>query len=165
MGVLGGAIGAGISAIGSIFGGHAAAKAMQNVKSNLNTQKAENLNWYNRRYNEDATQRADAQAMIARTEEMIRNRNRQAEGAMADTGGSEESAAATKAANAQAHADATAQIAVSGAQRKDAIESQYQTKNEALQAELNDLERQKANNIAQATKGVVETGANIANML
>lgn len=165
MGILGGAIGAGLGAVGSIFGGIAASKAMKNVKNNLNAQRSANQDWYNRRYNEDATQRADAQAIITRTEQAIKDRNRQAAGAQAVMGGTEESVAATKAANAQALADATAQIAVAGDRRKDAIESQYQAKDEALQSELNDMERQKAANVTQAIQGVAQAGANIAGIL
>lgn len=165
MGLLGGAIGAGLGAVGSIFGGIAASKAMKNVKNNLNAQRSANQDWYNRRYNEDATQRADAQAIITRTEQAIKDRNRQAAGAQAVMGGTEESVAATKAANSQALADATAQIAAAGDRRKDAIESQYHSKDEALQSELNDMERQKAANVSKAIQGVSQTGANIAGIL
>ena len=150
---------------GSIFGGISASKAMKKVKGNLENQKRENQAWYDRRYNEDATQRADAQAILSRTEESIRNRNRQAAGAQAVMGGTEESVAATKAANAQAMADATSQIAVAADARKDAIEAQYQAKDDALQHELNDMERQKAGQTAQAIQGVVQTGSNIASIL
>lgn len=60
MGLLGGAIGAGLSAVGSIFGNISASKAMKKVKNNLNEQRKRNQDWYDRRYNEDATQRTDA---------------------------------------------------------------------------------------------------------
>ena len=150
---------------GSIFGGISASKAMKKVKGNLENQKRENQAWYDRRYNEDATQRADAQAILSRTEESIRNRNRQAAGAQAVMGGTEESVAATKAANAQAMADATSQIAVAADARKDAIEAQYQAKDDALQHELNDMERQKAGQTAQAIQGVAQAGSNIASIL
>lgn len=165
MGLLGGAIGAGLGAVGSIFGGIAASKAMKNIKNNLNAQRSANKDWYDRRYNEDATQRADAQAIITRTEQAIRDRNRQAAGTQAVMGGTEESTAATKAANNQALAEATATIAVNGDRRKDAIEQQYQAKDEAIQSQLNDLERQKAGNVAQAIQGVAQAGANIAGIL
>lgn len=165
MGLLGGAIGAGLGAVGSIFGGIAASKAMKNVKNNLNAQRSANQDWYDRRYNEDATQRADAQAIITRTEQAIRDRNRQAAGTQAVMGGTEESIAATKAANNQAIAEATSTIAVNADRRKDAIEAQYQAKDEAIQSQLNDLERQKAGNVAQAIQGVAQTGANIAGIL
>lgn len=165
MGLLGGAIGAGLGAVGSIFGGIAASKAIKNVKNNINQQRAANKDWYDRRYNEDATQRADAQAIITRTEQAIRERNRQAAGTQAVMGGTEESTAATKAANNQALADATSTIAVNADRRKDAIEAQYQAKDEALQSQLNDLERQKAENVAQAIQGVAQAGSNIAGIL
>ena len=163
--MIGSLIGAGLGAVGSIFGGIAASKAMKNVKNNLNAQRSANRDWYKRRYNEDATQKADAQAIITKTAEAIKARNKSAAGTQAVMGGTEESVAATKAANSQALADAAAQIAVAGERRKDAIEAQYQAKDDALQSELNDMERQKAGNVAQAIQGVTQTGANIAGIL
>ena len=165
MGALGGAIGAGLGAVGGIFGGIAASKAMKNVKSNLEAQRSANRDWYDRRYNEDATQRADAVAAVNRVEESIRERNRQAAGMLAVTGGTEESVAATKAANNQALAETMSNIAVNGERRKDAVEAQFQAKDDAIQAELNDMERQKAGNVAKAIQGVAQTGANIAGIL
>lgn len=90
--VLGGALGIG----GSIFGGISASKAMKKVKKNLETQQSENQDWYDRRYNEDATQRADAQRILTMINESIRQRNQQAAGAQAVMGGTEESVAAAK---------------------------------------------------------------------
>lgn len=165
MGLLGGAIGAGLGAVGSIFGGISASKAMKKVKNNLNEQRKRNQDWYDRRYNEDATQRADAQAILTRTEETIRARNKQAAGTQAVMGGTEESVAAAKAANNQALADATATIAVNADKRKDAIEQQYQARDAEIQEQLNDLEQKKAQNTAQAIQGVAEAGSNIAGIL
>ena len=165
MGFLGGAIGAGLGAVGSIFGGIAASKAMKNVKNNINAQRSANRDWYDRRYNEDATQRAEAVAAVNLVEQGIRERNRQAAGTQAVMGGTEESTAATKAANSHALAETMSSIAVNGERRKDAIEAQYQAKDDALQSELNDMERQKAGNVGQAVQGVVQTGVNIAGIL
>lgn len=165
MGFLGGAIGAGLGAVGSIFGGIAASKAMKNVKNNINAQRSANRDWYDRRYNEDATQRAEAMAAVNRVEQQIRERNRQAAGTQAVMGGTEESVAATKGANSHALAETMSSIAVNGERRKDAIEAQYQAKDDALQSELNDMERQKAGNVGQAVQGVVQTGVNIAGIL
>ncbi len=165
MGLLGGAIGAGLGAVGSIFGGISASKAMKKIKNNLNEQRKRNQDWYDRRYNEDATQRADAQAILTRTEETIRARNKQAAGTQAVMGGTEETVAAAKAANNQALADATATIAVNADKRKDAIEQQYQARDAEIQEQLNDLEQKKAQNTAQAIQGVAEAGSNIAGIL
>lgn len=75
MGLFGSIAGGALGAAASIFGGISASKAMRRVKEQLQAQKQANQNWYDRRYNEDATQRADAQRILAQTEESIKNRN------------------------------------------------------------------------------------------
>ena len=165
MGILGGAIGLGIGAVGSILGGIAGSRASKKVNENLQEQRRRNQDWYDRNYNEDATQRADAQAILSRTEEAIKARNRAAAGAAAVTGGTEESVAATKAANAQAMADATAQIAVNGERRKDAVDQRYQAKEDAIQSEMRDAERQKADEIGKATGQMMPAGMAIGGLL
>lgn len=162
MGLLGGAIGAGLSAVGSIFGNISASKAMKKVKNNLNEQRKRNQDWYDRRYNEDATQRADAQAILTKTEEAIKSRNRAAAGTAAVMGGTEESVAATKAANAQAQAEATSNIAVNAERRKDAIEQQYQQRDAQIEEALNNLEINKAQAVSQAAQVVASAAGNIA---
>lgn len=162
MGLIGSIAGGALGAAGSIFGGISASKAMKRVKKNLQAQKEANQNWYDRRYNEDATQRADAQRILTQTEESIRNRNRQAAGAQAVMGGTDESTAAAKAANAQALADATSQIAVNAENRKDQIEQTYQQRDSQINEALNNLEINKAQAISQAVQGVAKAGAGIA---
>ena len=151
-----------MSAVGSIFGGISASKAMKKVKKNLQAQQQANKDWYNRRYYEDATQRADAQRILTKTEESIRNRNRQAAGAQAVMGGTEESVAAAKMANNEALADATSQIAVNAEARKDQIEQTYQQRDAQINDALNNLEQQKAQAISSAVQGVAQAGAGIA---
>lgn len=162
MGLIGSIAGGALGAAGSIFGGISASKAMRRVKKNLQAQKEANQNWYDRRYNEDATQRADAQRILTQTEESIRNRNRQATGSQAVMGGTDESTAAAKAANAQALADATSQIAVNAENRKDQIEQTYQQRDSQINEALNNLEMNKAQAISQAVQGVAKAGAGIA---
>lgn len=162
MGLIGSIAGGALGAAGSIFGGISASKAMKRVKKNLQAQKEANQNWYDRRYNEDATQRADAQRILTQTEESIRNRNRQAAGTQAVMGGTDESTAAAKAANAQALADATSQIAVNAENRKDQIEQTYQQRDSQINEALNNLEINKAQAISQAVQGVAKAGAGIA---
>lgn len=154
--------GGALGAAASIFGGISASKAMRRVKEQLQAQKQANQNWYDRRYNEDATQRADAQRILAQTEESIRNRNRQAAGAQAVMGGTDESTAAAKAANAQALADATSQIAAGADNRKDQIEQTYQQRDSQINGALNNMEINKAQAISQAVQGVAKAGAGIA---
>lgn len=164
MGILGSAIGGALGIGGAIFGGISASKAMKKAKKIVEGQLKDNQNWYDRRYNEDATQRADAQRILTMTNDNIRQRNQAAAGAQAVMGGTEESVAATKAANNQALADATSQIAVNGERRKDQIEQQYlQTKSD-LNDKLRDIEVGKAGAVSQAVQGVSQAGANMAGL-
>lgn len=159
MGILGSAIGGALGVGGSIFGNISASKAMKRVKRNLEGQMKENEDWYDRRYNEDATQRADAQRIITVLNDNIRDRNRQAVGTQAVMGGTDESVAAAKAANNGALADAMSQIAVNGERRKDQIESQYRQTRSDLNDKLNNMEVARAQNVAQTVKDVAQIGA------
>lgn len=152
--MLGGIIGAAGGALGGVLGGISRNKALKQQMKMVNEQKKENQNWYDRRYNEDATQRADAQAMLTQTAEAIKQRNRASAGSAAVMGGTEESVAATKAANAQAMSDATSKIVVAGEQRKDQIENQYRERNNALNAQLQGLQGQKKDALSIASDAV-----------
>lgn len=147
-------IGSAIGAAGSIFGGIKASKAMKKAKRNVEAQRQKNQDWYDRRYNEDATQRADAQRILTQTEESIKRRNKQAAGSAAVMGSTDESVAAAKAANNQALADATSQIAADAEARKDNIEATYMQNDNALVEQLNAIEQGKANAISGAVQGV-----------
>ena len=145
-----GLIGSALGAAGSIFGGISASKAMKKAKKNVQEQMQKNQDWYDRRYNEDATQRADAQRILTMTEESIKNRNKQAAGTQAVMGGTDESTAAVKAANNQALE-----------QRKDQIEQQYLQRDADLNEQLKQLEMGRAQAISGAVQGVTQAASSI----
>lgn len=156
-----GLIGSAIGAAGSIFGGISASKAMKRAKKNVEAQRKKNQDWYDRRYNEDATQRADAQRILTQTEESIKQRNKQAAGSAAVMGGTDESVAAAKEANNKALADATSQIAANAEARKDNIEATYMANDNAFVEQLNQLEQGKAQAIGQAVQGVANAASSM----
>lgn len=156
-----GLIGAAVGAAGSIFGGISASKAMKRMKKNVEAQRKANQDWYDRRYNEDATQRVDAQRILTQTEQSIKNRNQQAAGAQAVMGGTDESTAAAKAANNQALADATSQIAVNADARKDQTEQTYRAKDDEYVNQLNAIEQGKVQAIAGAVQGVASAASSM----
>lgn len=160
--MIGSIIGGAMKVAGSIAGGISAAKAAREQKRRINQQLEENQDWFDRRYNEDATQRADAQRLLTMTEERIKNRNRQAAGAAAVMGGTTESVAAAKAANNAALTDTVSQIAADAADRKDAIEQQYHSNKAGLNQQLNQMSQKKARNITGAISGVANAAADIA---
>lgn len=163
--VWGTVISAAASIAGSVISGNNAAKAERRRRANIQKQLDENQAWYNKNYNEDFTQRADAQAVLQRTEENIKKRNQQARARQAVLGGTEESVAAEKEANNKALADATSSIAVAAQQRKDNIEQQYQQNKANLQAQLNDSQAAQAQNVSEAGTNILNTVGSIANAL
>lgn len=160
--MIGAIVGAGISAIGSIAGGIMGGKAARKQKQMIEDQRRKNQNWYDRRYNEDSTQRADAQRLLTITEDSIRRRNKAAAGTQAVMGGTAESVAAAKEANNEALSDAVSRIAAQGDARKDSIEERYMAADDGYAATLAGIEAQRAQNIASATKGVTSAAGSIA---
>lgn len=161
---IGSVIGAGMTAASAIYGGIKNAKAYKDVIGNIKQQQQDNQDWFDRRYNEDSTQRADAQALLTATEESIRNRNRQAAGTAAVMGGTDESVAAAKAANNQALVDATSKIAAAADQRKDAIENQYMSTKSNLNSQINDMTLKKAESTAKAVEKVADAAGSLASL-
>lgn len=162
MGFIGGAVGGAFKALGAIGGGIAQRKAMKNIKKSIQQEQADNQSLFDREYNADATQRADAQRILTQTAQAIQNRNQQAAGAAAVMGGTEESVAATKAANAAAMSDAASQIAIAGQERKDAVQNRYLARKQQINQQLRDMEQQKADNISSAIQGVADAASDIA---
>ncbi len=128
----------------------------------IEQQKRENKNWYDRRYYEGATQHANTQQILNMTEERIKQRNKSAEATAAVMGGTDESVAATKAANNEALADAIGTIAANADARKDNIEATYMQQENALTGQLADIKARQADALANATGGVLNAAGGIA---
>ena len=146
------AIGAALSAASSIAGGIMSSNAAKKAKSQIESKKIENQNWYNYRYNEDALQRADAQRVLTQTREYVDRANKSARAAQAVTGGTDESVAAAKEANNKTVSDTMGNIAAASEQRKDAIEQEYRNKDEQYDNALIGIEQGRAQGIATATQ-------------
>lgn len=159
--MIGAIVSAAASLASGIAGGIMKAKAARKRKQALNKQLSDNQNWYNRRYNEDATQRADAQSLLRRTEESIRNRNQEAAGTQAVIGGTDEAVAAAKESNNKAIADAVGQISAAADTRKDQIEQTYMQNKQGLESKLAGLEAERANNIATATSNAISAAGQL----
>ena len=162
---LGSMIGGGLKVVGGIAGGIMSAINNRKIKKNIEQQMRENQDWFDRRYNEDATQRADAQRVLTNLNETIRNRNKQIAGTQAVMGGTEESVASAKAINNEAIADATSNIAVAAEARKADIENTYLSKKDDLNNQLNQLRGQHGQMIQNAVSGVANAAGGVAESL
>lgn len=160
--MLGTLIGAGLGLASSIAGGIANRKARQKQEQMIAQQQKENQAWYDRKYNEGPTKRADTVRLLTQMQEQIKNRNKAAKGRQAVMGGTEDSTTAVKEANNKTLADTTSQIVAANDARKDNIENQYRARKSQLQGQQMSLEAEKAADTANAVAGVAGTAANIA---
>lgn len=145
---------AGIGALGSIgsaiIGGKSASKAAKQANKLIQGQQADNEAWYNRRYNEDYSNTAEAQNLMNYARQEAEKQFRRSEGSAAVTGATEESVARAKQSANEMIGQTASNIAAQGTARKDAIESQYlNTKNSLTQQQVANLQ-QKAQNIQAA---------------
>ena len=160
--MIGALISAGLGLASSIAGGIANRKARRKQEQMLAQQQRENQAWYDRRYNEDPTKRADTVRLLTQMQEQIKNRNRAAKGRQAVMGGTEDSTTAVKEANNKTLADTTSQIVAANEARKDAIEQQYQQNKRSIQGQQMQMEAEKSADTANVVEGVAGTAANIA---
>lgn len=163
--MIGALIGAGLGLVSSIAGGIANRKARRKQEQMLAQQQRENQAWYDRKYNEDPTKRADTVRLLTQMQEQIKNRNRAAKGRQAVMGGTEDSTTAVKEANNKTLADTTSQIVAANEARKDAIEQQYQRNKRSIQGQQIQMEAEKSADTANVVAGVAGTAANIASTL
>ena len=160
--MIGALIGAGLGLASSIAGGIANRKARKKQEQMLAQQQRDNQAWYDRKYNEDPTKRADTVRLLTQMQEQIKNRNRAAKGRQAVMGGTEDSTTAVKEANNKTLADTTSQIVAANEARKDNIEQQYQQNKRSIQGQQMQMEAEKAADTANVVAGVAGTAANIA---
>lgn len=131
----------------------------------LEQQLKENQAWYDGKYNEDPTKRADTQRLLTQMNDAVKNRNKAARGRQAVMGGTEDSTTAVKENNNKTVADTTAQIVAANEARKDEIEQQYQNRKQQIQGQQINLDAQDAANTANTVAGIAGTASNIANAL
>lgn len=163
--MIGSLIGAGLGLVSSIAGGIANRNARRKQEQMLAQQLRENQAWYDRKYNEDPTKRADTVRLLTQMQEQIKNRNRAAKGRQAVMGGTEDSTTAVKEANNKNVADTTSQIVAANEARKDAIEQQYQQNKRSIQGQQMQMEAEKSADTANVVAGVAGTASNIASAL
>lgn len=162
--MIGAIIGAATSIAGSIAGGIASKKAAKKAQKQLDEQNRKNEEWYNRRYNEDATQTAEARNMLRQAREAAAERIRQARGTQAVMGNSGENVAQAYASANDMLGDTMSNIAAQGTARKDAIESQYMSRNQAIADQYMGMYNQQAANAAQAGSSAMQAGVGLVEM-
>ena len=145
-----------------------ARQLIQDTRNMVNESRADNRAWYNIRYNQDYTQRADAQAILTKQRELLEQQARNAAGTAAVAGSTDEAAAVAKAAANDSIAKSTSDMAAAAESYKQGIENAYRQQEQALDnQEMNIMNQQanmktaQANATAQAAAQAVNAGVNL----
>lgn len=159
--MIGAIIGAAGSVASSLIGGAQAKRAAEKANKELADQRQKNEDWYRRRYNEDYTQSAEAQAAMTKARELAREQMQAARGTAAVMGGTEAGIAAQQQAANKMLADTMSNIAQNATARKDAVESQYLQNEAALSQQQQGVYNQQAANSTAAANAGMQAGMSL----
>lgn len=163
MGLIGGIIGGIGSAVAGIVGGNATRKAAKRNQRLLDEAENESKAWYDKEYNANFLDRADARAAITKTRDLLNERYKAAEGAAAVTGATEESIARQKAAANETLADVTSTIAEQADAYKQQVRANYEAQQDAFLQQKLGVNNQKAQATVQAAQGVANAAQSLGN--
>lgn len=147
---LGSILGGGLQIGGAVVNGILGARSAAKQRKMLAQQKQDNENWYNRRYNEVGTERADAKAALTAMREAQAQRMANNAGMSAVMGTSSAQRAQEKQAANNAIGNTIQAINNASEARKASIENQYMTTKSTLSNKEMQMEQQRADNIANA---------------
>lgn len=156
---------AGLQVAGAVAGGIMGAASARKRAKMLANEKRKNQAWYDRRYNEDFTERADAQAALTKMRDAMRNRSKAAAGTAAVIGSGSEAVAQEKQAQNTALGSTVSNITAAGEASKERIEQQYQQRDQDLTAQQQAAEAAKGQAIAQAVTSASSAAGGLANLI
>lgn len=159
--MIGSIIGGVLNVGGAAFGAIAGKRSADKQKKMIDAQEAKNQRWYDRNYNQNVTQRADAQALIGKTRELLQERAQRAAATNTVMGGTDEALALEKEAANKTVSDTIQGIQASADQRKDAIEQQYQQKQDTIADMRFNKEQNKAQQMQAAASQMSSAGKDI----
>jgi hypothetical protein len=154
-------IGAAVAVGSAIYGGVKAAKARKAQRKLIEEQRRYNEEWYNRNYYTDYLQNADVQSALSQLRDQIRLNGRQAAGAMAMRGGSDEARLAAQSAGNRSYADAIRGIAGQATSYKQGVNQQGMQNQQNVLSMLMNMYNQDAGNANQLSQNGMNAGVGL----
>lgn len=155
------ALGAALAGAGAIANWMGSREANKRAKEAIDNQRSKNDAWWNIKKNQDATRRADNQAVINQQRELLNDANYLTRATNKVSGGSEEAVALQKEATNKAAAQTMSNIAAQGAAERERNEAQYRATDAALDQQEIQRQQQKAAQNAAAGAQAVNAGLNL----
>lgn len=150
--------GAGIGAIGSIYGAIKAGKERKKLNRFIGQQETENEAKYNRDYYGDYLQRADSQAVMKQMRDTLRDKNKQDQSTAAITGATPEAQLAQMESTNKAVGNTMSQLGAMGAQFKDRVDDRYMARKDVL----NNMRYGNMNSSAQSGEALMSNSLGLA---
>ena len=116
-------------------------------------------------YNADFLQRSDAQSALNEARKLLSERYKNAQGAAAVSGATDESVAQQKAAANEALADITGSIAERADAYKEQVRANYENQMDAIDQARMDLNDQRAKNAATAASGLATASSSLGSTI
>ena len=159
--MIGALLGAATGVASSLIGGLKSNKQARKYDAELKNREKSDKDWFNARYNQDYTQRADAQNLLRQAREQANDAIRTARGTSAVMGSTPESvAAATQAANT-AYGNTVADVASQASAYKDAIDNANQQNMHDISNAKLDLYNERMKNATEAANQGMKAGMGI----
>ena len=159
--MIGSLIGGGLSVLGSVAGAIGSAQQNKKARQNLADQRSKNQAWYDREYNTDYTQRADAQAVLNKTKEMADANRRRARNMGVVAGATDEAIALENENSNKMISDTMSSINQSADAYKQNIQGQYRQAEQGLDNAEYQSHVTQAQQIAAAGAQAGQVGAGI----
>ena len=159
--MIGSLIGGGLSVLGSVAGAIGSAQQMKKARQKLADQRSKNQAWYDKEYNTDYTQRADAQAVLNKTKEMADANRKRARNMGVVAGATDEAIALENENSNKMISDTMSSINQSADAYKQNIQGQYRQTEQGLDNAEYQSHVQQAQQIAAAGAQAGQAGAGI----
>jgi hypothetical protein len=154
-------IGAAVAIGTAIYGGVKSAKARKAQQKLIDEQRRRNEEWYNKNYYSDYLQTAETQSALSQLRDQIRLNNRQASGAIATRGGTDEARLAAQSAGNRTYADAIRGIAGQATAYKRGVDMQNQQNQQGILSMMMNMYNQNAANANQLAQNGMNAGVGL----
>lgn len=155
-------IGAGLSAIGSLFGSSKARRAARRQRKILNQLNQDNENMFLRDYYTDFMDDPSSRSYLKKIENNLYDKNKAVENGAIATGATHENVLAQKQANNEVMSDAVNNVVINHEQKKDAAKERYLNRKSAIASGNMDLAQQEAQNWSNLGGNIADSVTGLA---
>ena len=159
--MVGAIIGAAAQVGSSIYGAIKSSQANKRAQEMIQNRRDENKRWYDAKMAEDYMQRSEAQNILRKQADLLKEQYKRAKATNIVAGGTDESLALQQQAANKTMGDTMADIAANASAYKDNVEQQYRAQENNLSQQQQQIYTNQANAVASAAGQASKAGAGL----